>query len=71
MGETAEEEKEFSEKGAIWVRKLDGLAIDKKEKILPVSRSMFESSSVLQIRSTRRGQGHEQRGSMRTWYKAY
>ena len=32
-GETAEEEKEFSEEGAIWARKLDGLVIDKENKI--------------------------------------
>ena len=31
-GETAEEEKEFSEKEAIWARKLDGAVIDKKKK---------------------------------------
>jgi hypothetical protein len=35
-GETAEEEKEFSEEGAIWARKLDGAAIDKENKILYV-----------------------------------
>ena len=34
--ETAEEEKEFSEEGAIWARKLDGAAIDKEKKILSV-----------------------------------
>jgi hypothetical protein len=33
-GEIAEEEKEFSEEGAIWARKLDGAAIDKENKIL-------------------------------------
>ena len=32
-GETAEEEKEFSEEEAIWARKLDGAAIDKEKKI--------------------------------------
>ena len=35
-GETAEEEEEFSEEGAIWTRKLDGVAIDKENKILYV-----------------------------------
>ena len=35
-GETAEEEKKFSEEGAIWARKLDGAAIDKENKILYV-----------------------------------
>ena len=36
VGETAEEEKEFSEEEAIWGRKLDGAAIDKENKILYV-----------------------------------
>jgi hypothetical protein len=31
-GEIVEEEKEFSEQGAIWARKLDGAAIDKENK---------------------------------------
>ena len=35
-GETAEEEKEFSEEGAIWARKLDGAVINKENKILYV-----------------------------------
>jgi hypothetical protein len=35
-GDMAEEEEEFSEEGAIWARKLDGAAIDEKEKILYV-----------------------------------
>ena len=35
-GETAKEEKEFSEEEAIWARKLDGSAIHKKNKILHV-----------------------------------
>ena len=35
-GETAEEEKEFSEEEAIWARKLDGVVIDKENKILYV-----------------------------------
>ena len=35
-GETAEEEKEFSEEGAIWARKLDGAVIDKENKMLYV-----------------------------------
>ena len=35
-GEIAEEEKEFSEEGAIWARKLDGAVIDKENKILYV-----------------------------------
>ena len=35
-GETAEEEKEFSEEVAIWARKLDGAVIDKEKKILYV-----------------------------------
>ena len=36
MGEIAEEEKELSEEGAIWARKLDGAEIDKENKILYV-----------------------------------
>ena len=36
VGETAEEEKEFSEEEVMWARKLDGLAIDKENKILYV-----------------------------------
>ena len=35
-GETAKEEKEFSEEEAIWARKLDGHAINKVKKILYV-----------------------------------
>ena len=35
-GEIAEEEKDFSEEGAIWARKLDGAAIDKENRILYV-----------------------------------
>ena len=35
-GETAKEEKKFSEEEAIWARKLDGVVIDKENKILYV-----------------------------------
>ena len=37
-GETAEKEKEFSEEGAIWARKLDRAAIDTEKKMLYVLR---------------------------------
>ena len=40
VGQIAEEEKEFSEEGAIiWARKLDRVAIDTENKILYVLKS--------------------------------
>ena len=35
-GEIAKEEKEVSKEGAMWERKLDGVAIDKENKVLYV-----------------------------------
>jgi hypothetical protein len=62
-GDTAEEEKEFSEEGAIWARKLDGAAIDKKEKILYV---LEFKRQLIKEKGTRKEFRVEQRSSTRT-----
>ena len=56
-GETAEEEKEFSEEEAIWARKLDGAVIDKENKILYVLEFKHTTDQTSKRRVRRRSKG--------------
>jgi hypothetical protein len=57
--QTAEEEKEFSEEGAVWARKLDGVVIVKENKIQYVlefkhatdQREEYEASEGARVRA--------------------
>ena len=65
-GEIAEKEKEFSEEGAIWARKLEGAEIDKENTILYVLKFKHTTDQREEHEEEARMRAEKQHEDMRT-----